>query len=308
MSDLEELQRRVATLIMKPLTQADRMRAKMRDGRSVDAEARTLIKPNKVLTSFERLEIYNRQYWFRILSSFAEDFPGLRAVVGARTFEALMRAYLVECPSTSFTLRNLGSRLEAWLLINPKWISSRERLALDVVRLEWAHIEAFDSAREPSLTPADIELAGLDLRVSLQPYIRLLELSYPVDDLLIEVHDKESSSDSSSNAASVGRRPTRARRYTRPEPEPIYLAVHRLDNSVYYKRLQKEAFLLLQALSNRCSLEESFHLAFEGSSMPDEVRLDALQHWFANWAELGWFCAPKIVDPHRQSNSERAVQ
>jgi hypothetical protein len=307
-SGLEELQRRVATLIMQPLTRADRMQRKMRDGRPVDAEARTLIKPNKVLTSFERLEIYNRQYWFRILSSFADDFPGLRSVVGARKFEALMRAYLAECPSTSFTLRNLGSRLESWLLINPKWISPRETLALDVVRLEWAHIEAFDSAREPILTPVDIELAGLDLRVSLQPDIRLLELSYPVDDLLIEVHDHESNSDSSINAATLRQHRTRARRYAQPETEPIYLAVHRLDDSVYYKRLQKEAFRLLRALSTRCSLGESFHLAFESSSMPDEERLDALQHWFANWAELGWFCAPKIIDPHRQSNLEGTVQ
>jgi hypothetical protein len=307
-SGLEELQRRVATLIMQSLTRTDRMQRKMRDGRPVDAEARTLIKPNKVLTSFERLEIYNRQYWFRILSSFADDFPGLRSVVGARKFEALMRAYLAECPSTSFTLRNLGSRLESWLLINPKWISPRETLALDVVRLEWAHIEAFDSAREPILTPVDIELAGLDLRVSLQPDIRLLELSYPVDDLLIEVHDHESNSDSSINAATLRQHRTRARRYAQPEAEPIYLAVHRLDDSVYYKRLQKEAFRLLQALSTRCSLGESFHLAFESSSMPDKERLDALQHWFANWAELGWFCAPKIIDPHRQSNLEGTVQ
>ena len=46
------------------------------------AVASELIKPNDRLTSFERLEIYNRQYWFRILSGFAEDFPGLRAVSG----------------------------------------------------------------------------------------------------------------------------------------------------------------------------------------------------------------------------------
>ena len=106
MSELLNLQRRVAAVIFQPLTSAETMR------RSAKAEADALIKPNKVLTSFERLEIYNRQYWFRVLSCFAEDFPGLRAIVGVRTFEKLMRAYLTDCPSRSFTLRNLGSRLE----------------------------------------------------------------------------------------------------------------------------------------------------------------------------------------------------
>ena len=48
------------------------------------AYAASYIKPNDRLTSFERLEIYNRQYWFRVLGSMVEDFPGLRAVLGER--------------------------------------------------------------------------------------------------------------------------------------------------------------------------------------------------------------------------------
>ena len=137
MSDLAELQHRIANLIMQPLTRADGMRSRTSNGRPVNAEAQALIKPNRVLTSFERLEIYNRQYWFRVLSSFAEDFPGLRAVVGAAKFERLMRAYLNDCPSKSFTLRNLGSQLELWLRLNPKWIEGREVLARNLVFHTW---------------------------------------------------------------------------------------------------------------------------------------------------------------------------
>jgi len=283
MSELLNLQRRVAAVILQPLTSAETMR------RSAKAEADALIKPNKVLTSFERLEIYNRQYWFRVLSCFAEDFPGLRAIVGIRTFDKLMRAYLMDCPSRSFSLRNLGSRLEEWLIANPKWIDSNPRLAVDMVQLEWAHLEAFDGGFEPVLTPAEIEAAGLDLRISLQPYVRLLELAYPVDDLLIEVHDYEGEGNVSSNAARQNRLRTRVRHYAKPEPEPVYLAVHRADDSVYYKRLQLECYRMLKALSQQVPLGDAIERAFEGSSMPEEERIPALQEWFANWAELGWF-------------------
>jgi Putative DNA-binding domain len=306
MTDLQELQRRVAALIMQPLTRSEGMRHKTLDGCLVDREAKALIKPSRVLTSFDRLEIYNRQYWFRVLGSFAEDFPGLRAVVGAAKFEGLMRAYLKDCPSKSFTLRNLGSQLESWLLLHPEWVEPRETLALDIVRLEWAHIEVFDSGRLPSLTPADLELAGLDLRVSLQPYIRLLTLTYPVDDLLIEVHDHESRSDVSSNAASQRQQRIRVRRYAQPQPERIYLAVHRLDDSVYYKRLQRESFRMLKALSNNVSLEKSIEIAFENSLMTEEARLSALQHWFNNWAELGWFYSLNTITSQR-SNADRTA-
>jgi hypothetical protein len=293
MSNLLELQRRVATAVMQPLTRQDGMRRKTREGRSVKAEAEALIKPNRVLSSFERLEIYNRQYWFRVLSCFAEDFPGLRTIVGARKFEGLMRAYLTDCPSVSFTLRNLGSRLEAWLFSNPEWVAPRETLALDMVRLEWAHIEAFDGGCEPNLMSADIESAGLE-RIGLQPYIRLLELTYPVDDLLIEVHDHEVDSDSSSNAARQRQFRRRVRHYAQPLPEHIYLAVHRVDDSVYYKRLRAESFRILTALSNHVSLEGAIDVAFVDSAIGEHERVNAIQSWFANWAELGWFCRSKL--------------
>src|SRR5499425_27304 len=157
---LRALQRRMARAVMAPLTRKERMRRLAVDGRPMAQLAAQIIKPNDRLTSFERLEIYNRQYWFRILSAFAEDFPGLRAVLGGRRFDAVAKAYLTDCPSPSFTLRNLGSRLESWLRKHPRWAGSRQRLALDMVRLEWADIEAFDGKAVPALKPED--LAGVD--------------------------------------------------------------------------------------------------------------------------------------------------
>ena len=38
--------------------------------------AAAFIKPNDRLSSFERLEIYNCQYWFRVLDCLYDDYPG----------------------------------------------------------------------------------------------------------------------------------------------------------------------------------------------------------------------------------------
>src|SRR5260370_2529700 len=116
---LKALQRTMARAVMQPLTSAERMQRTAPDGQPMRRYAERFIKPNDRLTSFERLEIYNRQYWFRVLSSMIEDFPGLRAVLGARRFDAMCKAYLSACPSRSFTLRNLGARLESWLPNHP---------------------------------------------------------------------------------------------------------------------------------------------------------------------------------------------
>ena len=120
---LLKLQRTMARAVMQPLTSTERMQRKAPDGRSMRSYAARFIKPNDRLTSFERLEIYNRQYWFRLLSSMMEDFPGLRCGAwGDTRSRPMCKAYLVDCPSRSFTLRNLGAQdWKCWLRKHPKW-------------------------------------------------------------------------------------------------------------------------------------------------------------------------------------------
>jgi len=124
--NLLTLQRTMAKAVMHPLTNSEHMSKHAPGGEPMSQHAAKFIKPNDRLTSFERLEIYNRQYWWRLMSSLAEDFPGLQAVLGNRRFEALCKAYLVARPSRSFTLRNLGRDLEPWLRKNPQWARSKQ--------------------------------------------------------------------------------------------------------------------------------------------------------------------------------------
>lgn len=298
MSELQEIQRRVAAAIMHPLTRQETMPRKRRDGTSNNGEAEALIKPNDRLTSFERLEIYNRQYWFRLYSCFEEDFPGLLAVIGRKKFDALTRAYLTDFPSRSFTLRNLGSQLEHWLLSHREYIEPRAELSLDMVRIEWAHIEAFDSADDPLIDADDLAEIHDGSVLCLQPYLRVLKLHYPVDDLIIDIRSESGSSDSSSNNASIARKRKRARHVAEMEPEEIYLAVHRHENSVYYKRLSREDYLLLSALMAGEPIGKAIDTALAGSALPEAEHAAFLQAAFQTWSSLGWFTRHE-----RQENS-----
>jgi len=298
---LLSLQRRMARVVMMPLTSSERMRPVAPDGRSMHAAAARFIKPNDRLTSFERLEIYNRQYWFRILSSLAEDFPGLRAVLGGRRFDALAKAYLTDCPSRSFTLRNLGSRLERWLAKHPSWAGSRQTLALDMVRLEWAEIEAFDGKAEPSLRPEDLSAGGPSMRLSLQPHLQLLPLRYPVDDLLLKVR-AVGDTDFASNAFNERRKRRRVQVVAKLKPAAIFLAVHRLDDFVYFRRLEREEFAILSALRAGKPLDHAVELGFGRSSIAAAARPSSVEQWFHNWAALGWFCRPEGKGAKSEAN------
>jgi hypothetical protein len=302
---LVALQRAVARAVMQPLTASERMRRIAPSGGRMRTYAARYIKPNDRLTSFERLEIYNRQYWFRVLGSMAEDFPGLCAVLGQRRFEDMCRAYLAECPSRSFTLTNLGARLETWLRRNPKWIRGKQTLALDMVRLEWADIEAFDGEAEPALHPGDLNGSSVPtLRLRVQPYLQLLELHYPVDDLAIEVREGDESRGFASNALTENRRSMKVRAVAGLEPKQIFVVVHRIDFSVYFRRIEREEFTLLSALRSGKTIERAIELAFQHSSIPEFDRGGHVRHCFQTWATLGWFCRPEEI----HARSERREQ
>ena len=289
--NLLELQRCMSQDVMRPLTPDFAMQAMTEQGFSSEEIAASYIKPNSALTSFERLEIYNRQYWFRVIDAVSEDFPALRAALGRERFDSVVLAYLRENPSTSFTLRNLGARLPAWLASYPELGGPQHALAVDVARLEWAYIEAFDGASLMPLGWEDFAALGRDSTLRLQPHLQLLDLQYPVDDVVLAVHKVTPAIDIVSNAVSERRQSSEV---TLPEVSRsnVYLAVHRFDDSVYYRRIEREEFLLLAGLRDGDSIATAIERAFEGSKLAPDLQAARIQDYFAHASELGWFCLP----------------
>jgi hypothetical protein len=289
--NLLELQRCMSQDVMRPLTPDFAMQAMTEQGFSSDEIAASYIKPNSVLTSLERLEIYNRQYWFRVIDAVSEDFPALRAVLGRERFDSMVLAYLRENPSTSFTLRNLGAKLPAWLASYPELGGPQHALAVDVARLEWAYIEAFDGASLMPLGWEDFDRLGRDSTLRLQPHLQLLDLQYPVDDVVLAVHKVTPAIDIVSNAVSERRQSSEV---TLPEVSRsnVYLAVHRFEESVYYRRIEGEEFLLLADLRDGDSIATAIERAFEGTKLAPDLQAARIQDYFAHASELGWFCLP----------------
>jgi hypothetical protein len=282
---LRAFQRLVKDAVVRPLAPGYRMQRRWSDGRPMAAVAAEFIKPNDRLTAFSRLEIYNRMYWFRITDCFYEDNPGLRALLGERKFSRLATAYLTKHPSRSFTLRNLCSRLEEFIRAEPRWTAPHSALAREVARFEWAQTVAFDAAARPVMAPAELARAKpARLRLALQPYVTLLALAYPVDDYVIAVKKRDTLRAEASNATNSARRVTRLRRVALPPRERTWVAVHRVDNRLYYKRLTPPAFRMLAALRDGATLDRA--VAAAGRRLTAEQ----VQAWFALWAQLGWLC------------------
>lgn len=287
--NLLELQRRMAEDVRRPLTEDYEMRSVTEDGKPVADIAASYILPNSRLTSFERLEIYNRQYWFRLITAVSEDYPTLNAVLGQKRFDALILAYLAEHPSTSWTLRDLGAKLPAFLAAHPEFGGRRHRLAVDVANLELAYVDAFDGKQLDPLTPEEAHAIGPDSRLHLQPHLRLLELAYPVDHLVLAVKKEMPEADIVSSAAMQHDATDRAK-IPPIKREAVFLAVHRYDDTVYYRRLEKESFLLLRALRSGASVAAAASQVFAKSKLTPDAQASLLQESFAHASQLGWLC------------------
>lgn len=271
---LLELQRRMLGDLLVPL-----------DGNSVpDLHASVYITDSLRLSATERLNIYRRSYWSRAREAIAEDFPALRALVGTRRFADLVDAYLVAHPSRSWTLRNLSASLPEWLAKNLNHAGKRWRAARDAARLEWAYIESFDALSHPPLTPEAIATFREDAPLRLQPHLQLLSLDWNVDDLVIAVHRQAVGPRSTENPFSSPRTLLTIRARKR------YLAVHRLDGLVYYRRLDKTTFQILHTLQQSHSLVQAvdsvLHSPVLNGSL--ERRIPCLRQTLAFAAQLGW--------------------
>lgn len=294
-ADLRELRRMqqiFAGALFRPLAEGDTMQECWVDGRPMIEVTDDFIQANDRLTSVERLEIYSKSYWYRLLDCMYDDYPAVRAAVGDRKFMPLITAYLSEHPSESYTARDLGSRFEQFLRDHPEWGGRSFDLVLDCARFEWAQVIAFDSeAKKPLALDSALGADPSALRLGLQPYLCLLDLRYPIDDFIIALRQRENRlQGGASNTSLEPTQHEKIPKVPKPKRQKTWVAVHRLENSLYYKRLDEVSFTILKAIQDGKTLAEACDLG--AAVAPADLDLAAeIQAWFHLWASLGWLCA-----------------
>jgi hypothetical protein len=172
-----------------------------------------------------------------------------------------------------------------------------------------ADVEAFDGETEPVLRPEELDAVSVSkLRLRIQPYVQLLELHHPVDDLVLQARKDDEGTDFASNAVSEQRRLTKVQAVATLKPQKIFLVVHRIDFSVYFRRVERAEYSILKALRAGTSITGAIELAFKASSIPEMERAGYVRHCFETWAALGWFCQPaKAVANHEIKEKRKGV-
>jgi len=170
-----------------------------------------------------------------------------------------------------------------------------------MVYLEWAEIEAFDGEAKPPLRSEDLRDAdAANLQLAIQPYVQLLDLHYPVDDLLLDVKHGDDIPDRASNAVQERRKHSRVRAVAKLEPAQIFLAVHRLDYSAIFGASNRKS--LRSSMRCRAGKRSSAPSSWLSERVPSLRRIERLL--FNIRSDLG---DPRLVLPARSKRARQEV-
>ncbi|HSR96201.1 MAG TPA: DNA-binding domain-containing protein [Kofleriaceae bacterium] len=136
------------------------------------------------------VEVYAGMYTTRLIDAIAEDYPKLRAALGEDRFGDVVAHYVRAHPPWSFTLREAGAALAAFLSgseLAPPW-------AADLAALERARIEVFDGPDAEPLTQEAVAALGEalpELALAWVPASVVVPLAWTVDDLWSAIEDEQ---------------------------------------------------------------------------------------------------------------------
>jgi hypothetical protein len=116
-----------------------------------------------------------------------------------------------------------------------------------------------------------------------------------VDEVVLAVRQSNTESGIASNAVSEERKPAMRVRLPNLRRSSTYLAVHRVENSVYYRRIERETFVLLSAIRQGSSISTVIDQAFSESDLQPRERAEKVREYFADASELGWLVAASSV-------------
>jgi len=185
MATLVETQRLLWTLITAPEGVAKALDDDTRLGGDRRVLLARTVQDDGRLTPEERVDIYANMYFYRILDVLRADYPALLAAVGDVTFHNLITDYLLRHFPTHYSLRYAGARLPSFLATHS--LNSSSPYLAELATFEWALVDAFDAADEPSLARADFLSIAPNrwpqLCFKLHPAVQLCEVRWAVHEM-----------------------------------------------------------------------------------------------------------------------------
>lgn len=184
---LKKLQEWFASIIVRPIDDHSQMMPTSPSNIPMEIEARQYIVPSPTLKPDQRIQLYNQQYWWRLLSTLHDNFPSATRLLGYHTFNhKIAIPFLQKYPPNHWSLNHLGKELPEWVRKNYK--GEIPLLIQDSIDADWSYVKSFFAGNLPF--PLGSEEETLNKKLTLQPHVNLHQFSHPFMAFRDEVVDQ----------------------------------------------------------------------------------------------------------------------
>ena len=241
---------------------------------SISPQAAHHIRPSPFLEPGQRIQIYNQQYWWRLLSIMQESFPCVLRLFGEEDFDRTISVpYLQKCPPNHWSLNTLGDKLLKW--VREEYKGEDKQLVYDAALLDLHYHNLFFQKHFPSLSANDGDLTVKQLY--LQPHVALLQFPYAIVEFRKQLLKEE---------------PAYWLKHPFPElkKEPQFILLYRnLNGRLVCKNLSETEWSILHLFEKGSTIDGVCEwIEHESEAVRQEAEQN-LQGWFGNWTVMGIF-------------------
>lgn len=277
---LFELQKWFASIITNPLAPNGAISPQTPRQAPISQEAPLHIVPSATLKPHERIEVYNQQYWYRLLSILHESFPLLTSLCGYENFNrSLGIPFLVKHPSNHWSLNELGKRLPLW--IKREFKGKDRALLLASSEVDWAYQASFLAKQHKEIKDkfatfkSEAEL--LQAKVRLQPFLFFVSMDYALLPFRDEIIQHDPSHWIAENYPEL-----------KQDKHYFYIVYRNPNLSISWKESSQDEITFLKFIKKGCTIEESCEKMEEHFPENADAILEQIPFWIQEWLLRGW--------------------
>lgn len=280
---LKKAQQWFGSIIGRPIDVESRMMPLSPSGQPMEEEAWDYIAPSPTLQPAQRIELYNQQYWWRLLSTLHDTFPLVTRLFGYDDFnQRLGIPYLVKYPPNHWSLAFLGDRFLRW--VDEEYHEDDLPLVRDAVHLDWAFGHSFCVRQLEPILSATLPKEGdpsslLDRTIYLQDHVHLFDLRYDLFSFRVEFLKQPPEYWLDNEFPPL----------KKEQDKRFYFVLFRdVRNNIAWKEIPETAFRLLQQFQQGTTVEKACEwLEGQDARLYNEA-MQSLHLWFQEWIIYRW--------------------
>lgn len=280
-TQLKKTQQWFASIIGRPIDEDSKMDPISPSGELMELEAANYIVASHTLRPAQRIQIYNQQYWWRLLNILHDTFPTLIRLFGYYDFNKNIGIpYLVRYTPNHWSLVLLGNRMVQWL--QEDYPIAHYHLKLEfsdlalLAQIDWAFNDSFIVKELPRLTQdhlADSE----NLTLLLQPHVALFQTEGDLFKFRNECLEHPPEYWLENLLPSIDR----SRQY-------FFILFRNQNNDISWTEVLLEEYEILSALKSGKTINELCDWIEKQEHSLCEAATTHLQKWFEKWTALNW--------------------